>query len=235
MPEKGARIDRFRTVTVSCRGAVAAPLPPVRGRRRRHLRRGRHRRGRRAGDRSASRSGRAGTRRMKPQPRTGCAPSLPGGACRFAGFARHPLRVGGAAGTAGSRVLINPGDFLRYRGQGRRSGDDRLAQLPRAFDLVLHSFCAWCRCPGLRPFPTFQRGHEAIGALAQDKTAITDQERGDMLALAARMKMDDLVPHALGFCPQARQPGTIQIGLSSPPLPQRWPAAPCRDPLPCQI
>jgi hypothetical protein len=25
---------------------------------------------------------------MKPQPRTGCAPSLPGGACRFAGFAR---------------------------------------------------------------------------------------------------------------------------------------------------
>ncbi len=51
---------------VSCRGAVAAPLPPVRGRRRRHLRRGHHGGRRRAGDRSASRSGRGGTRRMKP-------------------------------------------------------------------------------------------------------------------------------------------------------------------------
>ncbi len=39
------------------------------------------------------------------------------------------------------------------------------------------------------------------GALAQDKIAITDQERADMLALAARMKTRDLVPHALGFCP----------------------------------
>jgi hypothetical protein len=29
-------------------------------------------------------------------------------------------------------------------------------------------------------------------------------EPRDMLALAARMKMDELVPHALGFCPQAR-------------------------------
>jgi UTP--glucose-1-phosphate uridylyltransferase len=51
------------------RGAVAAPLPPVRGRRRRHLRRGRHGRGRRACDRSASRSGRRGARRLKPEPR----------------------------------------------------------------------------------------------------------------------------------------------------------------------
>ena len=45
---------------------------------------------------------------------------------------------------------------------------------------------------------------EIAGALAQDKIAITDHERGDMLALARQMKMDDLVPHALGFCPQAR-------------------------------
>ena len=45
---------------------------------------------------------------------------------------------------------------------------------------------------------------EIAGALAQDTIAITDQERGDMLALARQMKMDDLVPHALGFCPQAR-------------------------------
>jgi|ERR1035441_138256 hypothetical protein len=42
---------------------------------------------------------------------------------------------------------------------------------------------------------------EIAGALAQDKIPITDQERGDMLALAARMKMDNLVPHALGFWP----------------------------------
>ena len=36
------------------------------------------------------------------------------------------------------------------------------------------------------------------------KIAITDQERGDMLAMADSMKMDDLVPHALGFCPKTR-------------------------------
>ena len=44
---------------------------------------------------------------------------------------------------------------------------------------------------------------EIAGALAQDKIGITDRERSDMLALARRMKMDDLVPHALGFCPLA--------------------------------
>ncbi len=41
------------------------------------------------------------------------------------------------------------------------------------------------------------------GALAQAKTPITDQERSDMLALTATMKLDDLVPRALGFCPHA--------------------------------
>jgi hypothetical protein len=45
---------------------------------------------------------------------------------------------------------------------------------------------------------------EIAGALAQDKIAITGQERADILALARQMKMDNLVPHALGFCPQAR-------------------------------
>ena len=44
---------------------------------------------------------------------------------------------------------------------------------------------------------------EIAGALAQAKTPITDQERSDMLALTATMKMDDLVPRALGFCPRA--------------------------------
>ena len=41
-------------------------------------------------------------------------------------------------------------------------------------------------------------------APAQDKIAITDQERWDMLALAAWMNMDDFAPHAPGFSPQAR-------------------------------
>jgi hypothetical protein len=44
---------------------------------------------------------------------------------------------------------------------------------------------------------------EIAGALAQDKIAVTDQERGDMLALNRQMKMGDIVPHALGFCPRA--------------------------------
>jgi hypothetical protein len=45
---------------------------------------------------------------------------------------------------------------------------------------------------------------EIAGALAQAKVPITDQERGDMLALTATMKMDDLVPRALGFCPRTQ-------------------------------
>lgn len=44
---------------------------------------------------------------------------------------------------------------------------------------------------------------EIAGALAHAKMAITAQERSDMLALTAMMKMDDLVPRALGFCPRA--------------------------------
>jgi hypothetical protein len=40
-------------------------------------------------------------------------------------------------------------------------------------------------------------------ALAQAKVPVTDQERGDMLAMARTMKLDDLVPRALGFCPGA--------------------------------
>ncbi len=45
---------------------------------------------------------------------------------------------------------------------------------------------------------------EIAGPLARDTIAITDHERGDMPALARQMKTDDLVPHAPGFCPQAR-------------------------------
>jgi hypothetical protein len=43
-----------------------------------------------------------------------------------------------------------------------------------------------------------------VGAVAQDKIALTGQERGDMLPLACQGKMDGLVSHAPGFCPRAR-------------------------------
>ena len=44
---------------------------------------------------------------------------------------------------------------------------------------------------------------EIAGTLAQDAIAITGQERGDMLALAARMKLEgNLVPRALAGCPR---------------------------------
>jgi len=44
---------------------------------------------------------------------------------------------------------------------------------------------------------------EIAGTLAQDAIAITGQERGDMLALAARMKLEGgLVPRALAACPE---------------------------------
>ena len=44
---------------------------------------------------------------------------------------------------------------------------------------------------------------DIAGTLAQDAIAITDQERGDMLALAARMNLEGgLVPRALAACPQ---------------------------------
>lgn len=43
---------------------------------------------------------------------------------------------------------------------------------------------------------------EAADALAQDTIAITDQEREDMLALAGRMKIDQLGPDALRHYPR---------------------------------
>lgn len=45
---------------------------------------------------------------------------------------------------------------------------------------------------------------EIAGALAQQQTVITGQERGDMLALARQMQTDDLVPRALNSA--ARRP-----------------------------
>ncbi len=44
---------------------------------------------------------------------------------------------------------------------------------------------------------------EVVGTLARDAVAITGQERGDMLALAARMNLEGgLVPSALAACPE---------------------------------
>ena len=48
---------------------------------------------------------------------------------------------------------------------------------------------------------------DIAGTLAQDAIAITGQERGDMLALAARMKLEGgLVPPRSGGVPADRQP-----------------------------
>jgi hypothetical protein len=43
---------------------------------------------------------------------------------------------------------------------------------------------------------------ELTGYLALAGTPITDQERGDMLALARTMQMDDNVPRTVAFCPR---------------------------------
>ena len=48
---------------------------------------------------------------------------------------------------------------------------------------------------------------EIAGTLAQAAIAITDHERADMLALAARMKLEGgLVPRALAACPETGNP-----------------------------
>ena len=49
---------------------------------------------------------------------------------------------------------------------------------------------------------------DMAGMLAHGKVAITDQERGDMLALAERMKVEgDAVRRALESCPRADTAG----------------------------
>ena len=48
---------------------------------------------------------------------------------------------------------------------------------------------------------------EIAATLAQDAIAITGQERGDMLALTARMKLEGgLVPRTLAACPETGNP-----------------------------
>ena len=58
---------------------------------------------------------------------------------------------------------------------------------------------------------------EAItGTLAQGTIAVTDQEHVDMLALAAKMKLEgELVPRALAACPQS-PPFRSGEGMGSP-------------------
>ena len=52
---------------------------------------------------------------------------------------------------------------------------------------------------------------DMAGMLAYGKVAITDQERGDMLALAERMKVEgDAVRRALESCPRADTAGPDQ-------------------------
>jgi hypothetical protein len=47
---------------------------------------------------------------------------------------------------------------------------------------------------------------DIAGTLAQDAIAVTDQERGDMMTLADRMKLEgDLVPRALAACPRPQE------------------------------
>jgi hypothetical protein len=60
---------------------------------------------------------------------------------------------------------------------------------------------------------------DMVGMLAHSKIAITDQERGDILALAGRMKVEgDAVRGALESCPQGRhgraRPGALVIRRS---------------------
>ena len=76
---------------------------------------------------------------------------------------------------------------------------------------------------------------ELAGYLALAGTPITGQERNDMIALAAKMQMDDNVPLTLAFCPR------VTIAQASPHARRRPPenggcrarAARCR-PIPVQ-
>jgi hypothetical protein len=64
----------------------------------------------------------------------------------------------GAAGTAGFQVPVNPGNLLCFHREGSRGGNNRPAQLVRAFDLV------GAARPG--PADTSPSGPEDSGAAA---------------------------------------------------------------------
>jgi hypothetical protein len=54
---------------------------------------------------------------------------------------------------------------------------------------------------------------DIVGILAHAKTPVTDQERAEMLALARKMHMDDLVPRVLQ-CPSAGQADAGDDGMT---------------------
>jgi len=66
---------------------------------------------------------------------------------------------------------------------------------------------------------------DMAGMLAHAKIAITDQERGDMLALAERMGREGgLVSRALAACPRADdQDHRTALTMAAPGFPQRRP------------
>ena len=49
---------------------------------------------------------------------------------------------------------------------------------------------------------------DMVGILTHAKAPVTDQERADMLGLARKMQMDDLVLRVLQCCPRAGQAST---------------------------
>lgn len=128
----------------------------------------------------------------------GCALSVPGGACRFADFAGRLLMSVGAAGSAGFQVLVNPGHLLGYHREGSRGGNNRPAQLVRAFDLVLHGLRAGGTPAGLGPFPAFELGHEAIGVIGAGRQQIRRMLQGpgqaSVLAWPGRAEVSCVLP-----------------------------------------
>ncbi len=105
--------------------------------------------------------------------------NIAGLGCRFAGLVGQALMFGGAARMAALQVLINPGDFLCYRGQGCGSGDNPLAECLRAVELELQGLGPLRRCPGLYPLRrnmrrrVLQPGHPAIGLLLAGRQQAT--------------------------------------------------------------
>jgi hypothetical protein len=53
---------------------------------------------------------------------------------------------------------------------------------------------------------------DMVGILAQARAPVTDQEQADMLGLARRMQIRDLIPRVLQCCPPAGQASTPDDG-----------------------
>jgi hypothetical protein len=53
---------------------------------------------------------------------------------------------------------------------------------------------------------------DLVGILAQANAPVTDQERADMLGLARRTQMEDLVPRVLQCCRRTGKPAPLVMG-----------------------